>query len=76
MSKAGWIKKALHRGELRITDDRFCPFCNPEHRADKKAVINACEYHKWVYREWFGEWFRNRFPDEYEAIAKSLEKQR
>lgn len=63
MSEAGWIKKALHRGELRITDDRICPYCNPELRADKKAAINACERHKWVSREWF----RNRFPDEYEG---------
>lgn len=71
MSKAGWIKRALHQGELRITDNRICPFCNPELKSDREAAINACKCHKWVYKAWF----RNRFPDEYEAIAKSLKKQ-
>lgn len=71
MSEAGWIKKALHRSELKITDNRICPFCNPELKSDGIAKINACECHKWVYRAWF----RNKFPFEYEAIAKGLEKQ-
>jgi hypothetical protein len=67
----GWVEKALHRGELKITDNRICPFCNPELESDGAAKINVCECHKWANREWF----RNRFPSEYEVIAKDIEKQ-
>jgi hypothetical protein len=48
----GWIKEALRRGELKITENNNCPFCNPEHRADVPTNVNACEPHKWVSKKW------------------------
>ena len=49
----GWIKEALSRGELKITKNNNCPFCNPERRADVKTRLNACEEHKWVSKAWY-----------------------
>ena len=56
----GWIKEALHRGELKITENNNCPFCNPEHRTDVSTCINACQHHKWVSKKWFEERFKNK----------------
>ncbi|MFH0897546.1 MAG: hypothetical protein V1850_05825 [Candidatus Bathyarchaeota archaeon] len=56
----GWVKEAralLLRGELRITENNNCPFCNPEHRTDVKTKLNACKEHKWVSKTWY----ENRF---------------
>jgi hypothetical protein len=55
----GWIKEALRRGELNITENNNCPFCNPEHRTDVPTNVNACKLHKWVSKKWFEEKFRN-----------------
>lgn len=52
MSKS-WINEARKRGELKITTDFNCPFCNPEHRLDVPTKINACKRHKWANKNWF-----------------------
>jgi ribosomal protein L37AE/L43A len=53
-----WVKEALLRGELKITDDKNCPFCNPEHKTDIGTKINACEEHKWVNKVWYESRFK------------------
>ena len=58
--KKSWIKEAVHRGELKITDNNNCPFHNPEHRTDVLTYVNACELHKWVSKKWF----EGRFGEE------------
>jgi hypothetical protein len=52
----GWIKAALLKGELRITENNNCPFHNPEHRIDIETMLNACEKHKWASKIWYEEW--------------------
>ena len=59
MSK-GWVIEAFRKGELRITENRNCPFCNPEHKANVPTVLNAHEEHKWVSKEWFEPWLEAR----------------
>ena len=49
----GWVKEALHRGELKITESMFCPFCNPTKDFNKPTMLNACETHRWVSKKWF-----------------------
>jgi hypothetical protein len=49
----GWIREALFKDELKITENRNCPFHNPEHKTNVKTKINACEEHKWVYKAWY-----------------------
>lgn len=55
----GWIKEALRRGELKITENNNCPYCNPERRTDVPTNVNACRLHKWVSKKWFEARFRN-----------------
>ncbi len=38
-----WVKKASLKGELKITENRNCPFHNPEHKTNLKIEINACK---------------------------------
>jgi len=52
----GWVKEALLRGELKITENNDCPFHNPEHRTDVETILNACEKHKWVSKTWYEKW--------------------
>jgi len=54
----GWIKEAIGRGLLKITESNNCPFCNPEHRIDKPTSVNACASHRWVSKKWFEGRFR------------------
>lgn len=54
----GWIKRAIRKGELKITKNNNCPLCNPEHSTDVPTNVNACENHKWVSEKWFKERFR------------------
>ena len=56
--ETGWIEEALHRGELKITENNNCPFCNPERRTDIPTNVNACALHKWVSKKWFEGRFR------------------
>jgi hypothetical protein len=42
----GWIKEALKRGELTVTDHMNCPFHNPERRPDIEPKFNACKKHR------------------------------
>jgi hypothetical protein len=49
----GWIKEALHLGELQITVSHMCPICNPTKDLTKPTKLNACEVHRWVSKEWF-----------------------
>jgi hypothetical protein len=56
----GWIKEALRRGELKITENNNCPFCNPQHGRDIPTNVNACALHKWVSKEWFEGRFKER----------------
>lgn len=44
----GWTKEALLMGELKITENNNCPFCNPKRRTDVKTKLNAFKEHKWV----------------------------
>jgi hypothetical protein len=52
-----WIKETLRQGELKITKNNNCPFCNPKHGSDVKTKLNACKEHRWVSRTWY----ENRF---------------
>jgi len=54
----GWIKEALLKDELKITENRNCPFHNPEHKTNVETKINACEEHKWVYKTWYENTFK------------------
>jgi len=54
----GWIEEALLKGELKITENRNCPFHNPEHKTNVKTKILACEEHKWVYKTWYEGTFK------------------
>jgi hypothetical protein len=49
----GWMKEALHRGELKITENNHCPICNPTMASNKVTKLNACERHRWVSKKWF-----------------------
>ena len=62
----GWIKEALRRDELKITENNNCPFCNPEYRTDVPTKVNACELHKWVGKKWF----EGRFRKEKEILGE------
>jgi len=53
VKEASWIRDALDRNELRITEHRNCPFCNPQRRLNTPTKLNACKRHKWVYKQWF-----------------------
>lgn len=55
-----WIKEALRRGELKITENNNCPFHNPQHRTFIPTKVNACALHKWVSKKWFEGRFRER----------------
>jgi len=58
MSKTGWIKETLNKGELRLTEHRNCPFCNPDRRTDVDTKLLACEEHKWVNKDWYRRTFK------------------
>jgi hypothetical protein len=58
----GWIKKALLKDELKITENRNCPFHNPEHKTTVKTKILACKEHKWVYKAWYEGTFKKSKP--------------
>jgi ribosomal protein L37AE/L43A len=58
----GWVKEALLKGELKITENGNCPFCNPEHKTNVETKINACEEHKWVYKTWYENTFKKQKP--------------
>lgn len=49
----GWIEEALLQGQLKITENNNCPFCNPERRTDVPTKVNACKVHKWVSKNWY-----------------------
>ena len=53
----GWIEDAWHRGELRITENNYCPSCNPTMASNKPTALNACQKHQWVSKKWFERTF-------------------
>ena len=53
MIKMGWIKNALYQGELKITTDMICPYCNQTKRSNGPAALNACKEHRWVNKAWY-----------------------
>jgi len=56
----GWIEEAVRRGELKITENKSCPFCNLkcEINSFMKPKFNACSYHKWVSKKWYENKFK------------------
>ncbi|MQY69184.1 MAG: hypothetical protein GH150_07405 [Hadesarchaea archaeon] len=50
---------ASQQGELKITENNNCPFCNPKRRIDVETKLNACEKHKWVSKAWYENRFKN-----------------
>jgi len=69
----GWIKAALLKGELKITENRNCPFCNPEHRTNVKTKINAHKEHKWVNKTWYENTFKNKQWIQHNADTSEVE---
>jgi hypothetical protein len=55
----GWVKEALLRGELKITEHNNCPFCNPKRKIDVETKLNACERHRRVNKAWYENRFKN-----------------
>jgi hypothetical protein len=58
--KKSWIKEALLRGELKITENSNCPFHNPNHKPDIKTKIIACKEHKWVSKKWYESRYKTK----------------
>ncbi len=57
----GWLLPAYRSGKLRLTSDRNCPYCNPGKRTERATNLNACEDHLLVNKNWFEEWYYNKF---------------
>ncbi len=49
----GWVKEALDRGELKITENKHCPICNSTMASNKATMLSACKRHRWVNKKWF-----------------------
>ncbi len=66
----GWIKNAIRRGDLAISERLACPYCNTTEE-DEITSLHACEFHHWVNKQWFEGKFnpkgtirkRNRKPN-------------
>jgi hypothetical protein len=54
-----WIKEASLKHDLRISENRNCPFCNPKHRTDVPTKLWAHKEHKWTNKTWYENRFKN-----------------
>jgi len=53
----GWLRNAKEQGELRLTDDLFCPFCFSEKEKVIPSGYVTCIEHQWANKDWFNNWF-------------------